>query len=202
MSSGERETRERILRQTCRLMDERGGQGVRLEDVAAAAGVSRQAVYLHFGSRAGLLIAAVRSFDETLDLAGRTRPMREAPDGATALRELVRFWAGHVPQIYGPAKAMMAGRLTDEAVAAAWDDRMDAVRALCLDVTERIAREESLAPGWTADSAADFLAALLSIETWERLQLERGWSPEQYTERLQDAAHRALIHEPSPSGGR
>ncbi|MBA2782057.1 MAG: helix-turn-helix transcriptional regulator, partial [Rubrobacteraceae bacterium] len=38
-------TRTRILEATWRLMEERSGQGVRMRDVAEAAGVSRQAVY-------------------------------------------------------------------------------------------------------------------------------------------------------------
>jgi AcrR family transcriptional regulator len=174
-------------------MDQHGGQGVRLEDVAAAAGVSRQAVYLHFGSRAGLLIAAVRASDAALDIEGRTRPIREAPDGATAIDELIRFWSGHVPEIYGPAKALMAGRADDEAVAAAWDDRMAAVREICLRAAERIEQDQALASNWTVETAADFLSVLLSIETWEHLRLGRGWSDEQFTARLQEAAKRALI---------
>ena len=47
MSSGESkesETRTRILAAAWRLMEERQGQGVRISDVAADAGVSRQAV--------------------------------------------------------------------------------------------------------------------------------------------------------------
>ena len=41
------------------LLEERSAQAVKLEDVASRAGVSRQSVYLHFGSRAGLLLALV-----------------------------------------------------------------------------------------------------------------------------------------------
>lgn len=174
-------------------MDEHGGQGVRLEDIAAAAGVSRQAIYLHFGSRSGLLIAAVRSFDDALGVDERTRPLREAPDGRTALAELMTFWASHVPEIYGPAKALQAGRATDSAVDAAWQDRMASVRGLCLHVVRQLDREGALVPGWTVSFAADFLSVLLSIETWEVLRLERGWSDDQYRERLEDAAARALV---------
>ena len=66
MSSTETDTRERILKETWHLMEKRRGQGVRIEDVAQAAGVSRQAVYLHFGSRAELLIATTHYLDATL----------------------------------------------------------------------------------------------------------------------------------------
>lgn len=45
---------------------------------------------------------------------------------------------------------------------------------------------------WTVEQAADFLWALLSIDTWERLTTDCGWSKEQYIERLQLAAAHAL----------
>jgi AcrR family transcriptional regulator len=57
MSSSGLETRTRILEATRRLMEERRGQGVRMRDIAEEVGISRQAVYDHFGSRAKLLVA-------------------------------------------------------------------------------------------------------------------------------------------------
>ncbi len=55
MSSENIETRTRILDATVRMLEEQGGRGVRMGDIAKAAGISRQAVYLHFSSRAELL---------------------------------------------------------------------------------------------------------------------------------------------------
>ena len=48
MSSENLETREKIMRATWKLLEESGGSGVRMSDIAKAAGISRQAVYLHF----------------------------------------------------------------------------------------------------------------------------------------------------------
>ncbi|MBL4878008.1 MAG: helix-turn-helix transcriptional regulator, partial [Hyphomonas sp.] len=55
MSSENLETREKIMRATWKLLEESGGSGVRMSDIAKAAGISRQAVYLHFPTRADLL---------------------------------------------------------------------------------------------------------------------------------------------------
>ncbi len=37
---------------------------------------------------------------------------------------------------------------------------------------------------------------MLSIEVWERLTIEHGWSQEQYIERLQQAIKQVLIQGP------
>ena len=67
------ETRTRILAATLQLMEQRRGQGVRMSDIAGAAGVSRQAVYLHFGSRTELMVAATHYGDE---VHGQPAPCR------------------------------------------------------------------------------------------------------------------------------
>ncbi|WP_169946495.1 TetR/AcrR family transcriptional regulator [Microbispora sp. H11081] len=55
------ETRERLLRAAADVFARRGYEGTRVADIAAAAGVSNGALYAHFGSKAGLLIAALRT---------------------------------------------------------------------------------------------------------------------------------------------
>jgi AcrR family transcriptional regulator len=55
------ETRERLLRAAADVFAERGYDGTRVADIAAAAGVSNGALYAHFGSKAALLAAALRA---------------------------------------------------------------------------------------------------------------------------------------------
>ncbi|TDD85220.1 TetR family transcriptional regulator [Actinomadura rubrisoli] len=59
MSSADRGVREALLDAAARLLVERGYRGVRMQDVAAAAGVSRQTVYNEFGDKWGLARAVV-----------------------------------------------------------------------------------------------------------------------------------------------
>ena len=127
MSSGDPETRKRILEETRRLMEAQRGSEVPLEDIARAAWVSRQALYNHFGSRTGLLVETARYLDEIFGLNERTQSIRNAQNGADMLGALVTFWGNYVPEIYGLAKAFMILRETDEAAAAAWNDRMAAL---------------------------------------------------------------------------
>jgi len=194
------DTRERILRATWRLLEERRGQSVRLEDVARAASVSRQAVYLHFGSRTTLFVETARYADESLKLIERIREACDAENGVVAIEAYVRFWAGYIPDIYGLAKALLLLCETDEAAAAAWNDRMTALREGCLTILRQVNREGRLAiplaSPWTVETAADYFYATLSIPTWESLTIERGWSSEEYVERVTLAIKRALLDTP------
>lgn len=174
-------------------MVERSGRGVRMRDVAEAAGVSRQAVYLHFSSRADLMVATARYGDEVRRLDERLRRYRVATTGVERLEAYVEFWGNYIPEIHGIARAMLAARETDEAIAAAWDDRMGVVREACGDIIGRLHRDGTLAPGWSLDEAADLLWTMLSIRNWESLTIERGWSTGRYVRRMQELVRRAFV---------
>src|SRR5215213_6751741 len=193
MSRDGSETRTRILEATWRLMEERNGQGVRMRDVAEAAGISRQAVYDHFGSRAELMVETARYGDEVRGLDERLRRYRAATTGVERLEAFVEFWGNYIPEIYGIARALLTARETDEAVAAAWDDRMGVVREACRNIVDRLHRDGTLAPGWAGEEAADLLWTMLSIRNWENLTLERDWPAGRYVGRMQELTKRAFV---------
>jgi AcrR family transcriptional regulator len=60
------ETRERLLRAAADVFAERGYDGTRVADIAAAAGVSNGALYAHFASKADLLTDALRTHGRNL----------------------------------------------------------------------------------------------------------------------------------------
>ncbi len=55
------DTRERLLEAAAEVFAARGYDGTRVADIAAAAGVSRGAMYAHYSSKADLLVAALRT---------------------------------------------------------------------------------------------------------------------------------------------
>lgn len=193
MSSTESETRPRILKATWQLMEQQHGRGVRMSDVAKAAGVSRQAVYLHFNSRAELLVATARYVDEVRGLDERLRNYRAATSGVDKLETYVEFWGNYIPEVYGVAKGLLAARETDKAAAAAWEDRMRAVHTGCRNIIEALERDGMLNPGWTTEEATDLLWSILSIRNWEHLTIECGWTTDQYVARTQELAKRAFV---------
>jgi AcrR family transcriptional regulator len=60
------ETRDRLLRAAADTFARRGYDGTRVADIAAAADVSNGALYAHFGSKAELLVAALRAHGRRL----------------------------------------------------------------------------------------------------------------------------------------
>ena len=100
------ETRERLLAAAADVFAERGYDGTRVADIAAAAGVSNGALYAHFPSKADLLVAALRTHGPHLlagmlaadpgrpaiDLllkVGQTLPRRREPRGYLITEALV-----------------------------------------------------------------------------------------------------------------
>ncbi|RLU99322.1 TetR family transcriptional regulator [Streptomyces griseocarneus] len=75
--------RELLLDAAYAALDRRPWNGVRMVDVAAAAGVSRQTLYNEFGSKAGLARALVRREADAL-LAGVERALADAGPEADA----------------------------------------------------------------------------------------------------------------------
>jgi AcrR family transcriptional regulator len=55
------ETRHRLLQAAVRVFAERGYEGARIADIAREAGLSSGAIYAHYGSKAELLLDAIRS---------------------------------------------------------------------------------------------------------------------------------------------
>ena len=194
MSSSESETRTRILEATWQLLEQQSSN-VRMGDVAKAAGLSRQAVYLHFGSRAELMIATARYGDQVRNLDERLKPYRAATTGIAQLETFIAFWGNYIPEIYGIARALLATRETDAAVASAWQDRMDSVRSGCREIIGALGHDQMLSPKITPEEGVDLLWTLLSIRNWENLVLECGWSTSQYIDRLQELAKDVLVRD-------
>ena len=193
MSSENTETRSRILESTVRMLEEHGGKGVRMGDIAKESGISRQAVYLHFASRTELLVAATRYLDEILDVDKRLAPSRAATSGIERLPLYIDCWGNYIPEIYGVGKALMLAQDTDEAAAAAWDDRMAAMRDGCRAAIDALHADGMLAPGWTRQKATDALWAMLLVPQWEALTIECGWSTKQYVRWMKTLAEQTFV---------
>ena len=195
MSSKNIETRTRILEATVQMLEKHGGRGVRMGDIAKSAGISRQAVYLHFASRTELLVAATRYLDEILDVDSRLAASRAATSGVERLALYIECWGHYIPEIYGVAKALILAQDTDEAAAAAWRDRMLAMRDGCRAAIDALHSEGNLAPEWTPKRATDTLWTMLLVPNWENLTGECGWSTQQYVRWMKTVAERTFVQD-------
>ncbi len=178
-------------------MEERRGLGVRMGDIAKVAGVSRQAVYLHFDTRTALMSATAIYVDEVKGLDARLQTVLSATSAVEALGLYVEVWGNYVPEIYGLAKALLAARDTDEAAMVAWDERMACLRDGCRDIISGLAEEGRLLPEWTQDEAVEMCWTMLSFQTWEQLTVECGWSVDEYTRWMKMLMLKSFVTDPS-----
>lgn len=89
-SQAKADRRNALLTAASSLFAERGFNGVSLEDLGAAAGVSGPAVYRHFSGKQAVLGAILVEVSENL-LSGGQAVIDRAEDDEDALRGLVRF---------------------------------------------------------------------------------------------------------------
>jgi AcrR family transcriptional regulator len=173
------ETSRAILDAAWRLICERGRADVSLGEIAKAAGVSRQSIYIGFGGRAALLVAMARNADERSRHAQRMREIgRGSADDPEALHAYVDAWVAHLPEIYPVGVLLSAASVTDSEAAAVFKDRMiGSLHAGYHRILRRLARAGHLREGWNAERAADLCWSLTHIEAWRQLVVERGWTP-------------------------
>ncbi|HEU4648483.1 MAG TPA: TetR/AcrR family transcriptional regulator [Gemmatimonadales bacterium] len=172
--------RARILDAALDLLTQRGGAAVSIAEIARAAQLSRQAVYLHFADRADLLAAVARYVDERSGLADDFRRVVEAPSGVAALREWVAVHARTNPEIWPVARVFDALRRADPAVARSWQERLERRLDAVRQVVMRLREEGALRAGVELGAAADLAWTLTSLHVWEDLVVVRGWSEERY----------------------
>jgi AcrR family transcriptional regulator len=193
-----RRTRVSALDAAWELLEERGVDQTTMAAVADRAGVSRRALYLHFASRAELLLALHDHVDERLDLSSSLRPVLEAPDAVTALEEFAAHIARYHARTLRVDLALLRAKADDPDVDELVGQAVQRWHAGCQGVAQRLADEGRLAEPWTVDEAADLLWSLMFPDGIERLTVDRGWPLDRYGELLSILLRRTLV---TPDGG-
>ena len=158
------------------------------EDRSRTAGISRQAVYLHFASKTDLLQQLTAWVEEQADLGALLAPVSDAPDGEEALRALLHAAAVFEPQIHALARVTDQVRDRDPAVQAINADRMARRLAGMTSVVARIEAEGRLRPGWDVETAATFVWLTTAPPSYHAIVVELGWTAEAWA----DATFRLL----------
>lgn len=122
-SQAKADRRAALLDAAASMFAERGFNGVSIEDLGSAAGVSGPAVYRHFPSKQAVLAALLVGVSENL-LHGGSEVERQAADPAGALRGLIAF---HVDFALTEADTI---RVQDRDLDALAPDERRAVRSL------------------------------------------------------------------------
>lgn len=193
MSSTTEKTRVRILESTVGLLERSDGRVVSMSKIAKEAGITRQALYLHFSNRADLLVEATHFLDVKLGSSDRLAASRQANSGVERLDAYIEAWCNYIPEVYGVARALMAMAASDEDAKQAWQLRMQDMWEGCEAAIKALKEDNCLTPGYTVNQASDLLWTLLSIRNWELLHLERGWNQQAYVESVKVSAHRIFV---------
>jgi AcrR family transcriptional regulator len=164
-----------------------------MSDIANSAGVSRQALYLHFANRTELLIETTHYIDRVKDVDRRLARSRHASSGLERLEAYVDAWGNYIPEIYGVANALIVMGVTDDGARLAWEGRLAAVREGCEVIVTTLFREGQLSQRLSPPEATDALCAHLSVETWWYLRDRRGWSQTRYVEAMQQTLKAMLL---------
>lgn len=177
------ETRAGILEAAWILMAEQQRLDARMAEIAAAAGVSRQTLFLAFGNRAGLLVAMARHQDTRSDHVLRMRQIAATGADKPALHAFVDAWLDYLPVVYPVAIQLETGSLSDADANAAWQDRIfsQGVRIGLDRILSQIAAGDGLgADQLDTSRLAELCLTLLVPSAWRYLVVERGWTAEAF----------------------
>lgn len=162
-------------------------------EVATQAGVSRQALYLHFADRTSLFLEVSRLADSTARTPARQRRIDEAPTARVAFREAIALQAFLKPRLKGVATALDVLRRSDPAADGAWKEREHARLQRCEQVVQRLHDDGELASGWEVPTAARCFWAVTSQRVWDDLVMDQGWSTTQYRNHITALLEDALL---------
>jgi len=191
-------TREAVISAAARLFIEQGYAATSIEEIAAAAGVSRATVFTSVGGKAKLLKTAldvaIVGDDKPIALPERPRSkaIRAEPDPRRYLAlyaELVTEMDGRMAAIH---EAVRGAAGVDPDARALWESHLAQHRQGAANVIGDLMRKGGLRPGLDPDSAAD-IVWLLGPGTYHMLVHRRGWSPKRFQTWLTETFIRQLM---------
>jgi AcrR family transcriptional regulator len=189
---GDPRTRDRILEGTLKLLRAGRGADISMAQVAKAAGISRQAVYLHFSDRAALFVAVARYVDAHRGIEQELETVWNAPDIHAFLHAAAAVGARQNPKVWPIARLIDAIRRNDASAEKAWQDRLHSRLLGARRAIQRLKNDGVLRPGLSVETATDLFWSIVSLRTWEDLVIERGWSAERYTREIREMLLRTL----------
>jgi AcrR family transcriptional regulator len=163
------------------MFEEHGYHAAGLGAVATRAGVSRQAIYLHFASKAELLTALHRHIFTTdvVPAMGRhpitaRMPALDVLDATIAIDVEVASRVWRIHEVLSVARRQHPE--VEETLRPREEERYGELLAL----GQRLQREGSLAPALSVGTFADMVWGLMNIGTYRNLVIERGWPLDRY----------------------
>lgn len=195
-----RTTRTAIIEAAWRLFADAGYVATSIEDIAAAAGVSRATVFTAVGGKPVLLKAAfdvaIVGDDEPVSLPDRasSRAIRAEPDPGVYLDRYARLATEMGGRVAPIAEAVRGAAGADADARGLWETHLaQRHRGAANVVSDLLGKGAKLRHELDPESAADIVWVLNDPGLYHQLVLVRGWSPERFQEWLAGALRRQLL---------
>jgi AcrR family transcriptional regulator len=173
---------------TRELLDERGDAGTTIAEVARLAGVSPESIYKGFGTKAGLVKevfdATIAGDDEPVAVAERAdaQRLRAEPDVRTKLGLYAESAAARAERSAGVQLAVRNGAPAHTAINGLWQ-RLQAERLAGMTMLARhLIDTGQLRAGTAVDEVRDVLWTCISVEVYDLLVRQRGWTRSAYAD--------------------
>ncbi|MFC8383675.1 TetR/AcrR family transcriptional regulator [Nocardia sp. NPDC056952] len=191
MSSGGRpQTRTQILESARAMFEEHGYHGAGLGAVAKEAGVSRQAIYLHFPSKIELLTALhLHIYATDVVPVLERHPVTDTMTAWEALDATIAADVEVASRVWRIHEALVVARRQHPEVEETLRVREADRYGELLELGRRLEREGALPPRIDVDAVADMLWGLVNTGTYGNLVNERGWSLDRYRCWVRDTIH-------------
>jgi AcrR family transcriptional regulator len=170
-----------------------------MDEVARRAGVSVQTIYTNFGSKRGLVLAAIDDMQREIGLYDDFDAVFASRDGEAAMRRMLhatfRLWDRGWPLV---AFTLRARRIDPELGAQLAE--VDTMRRTHLWVIcRRLDAEARLKTPGAAEPAADIAFALSTPTVFEELVHVRGWPADHAAATIADIVIEAIVDPATPS---
>ncbi len=192
-------TRLAVIDAAARLLAQQGYVATTVDQIAAAAGVSRATVFTSVGGKSALLKTtydvALVGDDEPVSLPERprSRRIRAEPDPRrflTLYAELVTEIDGRVALIY---EAVRGAASADDGARAVWDKIQHERRTGAGNVVQLVVSKGGLRAGLSSEAAADVVWVLNDPGVYHLLVHQRRWPPDQFSAWLAETLHGQLL---------
>jgi AcrR family transcriptional regulator len=194
-------TRAAIIEAATRLFIERGYGATSIDEIAAAAGVSRATVFTAVGGKATLLKTAydvaLVGDDEPVPMPQRpwAQGVRRATTAAAMLEAYADLVLVVVGRIGGISEAIRGAASTEPEVRQVWEKTEEERRIGARNIVRFAEDRGGIRPGLDPEAAADVIWVLNDPGLYVRLVDRRGWTPKAYRDWLAGTMRSQLLME-------
>ncbi|RYB92106.1 TetR/AcrR family transcriptional regulator [Nocardioides oleivorans] len=199
-----RTTRRAVVAAAQELIEERGYAATTVAAVASRAGVSADSIYKGFGTKAALIKAVfdvvIAGDDEAVPVSERPEVQRiiEAPSAA---EKLLLYAEGAALRAERSALVQIAVRdsaSSDEPIGELWRTIQEQRLNGATMFAQHLFGTGGLREGIGVDEIRDVVWACISVEVYDLLVLQRGWSREDYATWLARTLTASICADPGP----